>query len=57
MQSEEDGDSICGRTNAQLQLTADEFDILPCHFDKDTLQRLDQYGWSNICEDYDHYPE
>ena len=39
----EDVDSICGRTNAQLQLTADEFDILLCHYlDKDTLQRLDR---------------
>ena len=56
MNTEEDGDSICGRTNAQLALTAEEFDILPCHFSPDTEKILNEYKWKNICEDYEYYP-
>lgn len=57
MFSEDDGDALVGRTVAQLQLTADEFDILPPHFGKTTLVELDQYGWSRILCDYSKYPE
>ena len=56
MFSEEDGDSLVGRTVAQLKMDADEFDILPCHFDESTLKRLHEYGWQNILDGYNNYP-
>lgn len=56
MFSEDDGDALVGRTVAQLQLTADEFDVLPPHFGTGTLLELDQYGWNRILSDYSKYP-
>lgn len=57
MFSEDDGDALVGRTVAQLQLNADEFDVLPPHFDSDTRKELEEYGWTNILPDYDKYPK
>lgn len=56
MFSEEDGDALVGRTVAQLKFDADEFDILPPHFGKETLKYLQEYGWNNILPGYDNYP-
>lgn len=56
MFSEEDGDSLVGRTVAQLQLNADQFDILTPHFGNSTLNELFQFGWSNILSGYEYYP-
>ncbi len=56
MFAEDDGDALVGRTVAQLQLNADEFDILAPHFNPETLQELNTYGWSNILDGYQHYP-
>ena len=55
MFSEEDGDSLVGRTVAQLKLDPDEFDVLPCHFGTSTLKELHEYGWDNILEGYSEY--
>ena len=40
-----DGDAMVGRTVAEMQFTADEFDILPPLFSIDTLTELQEYGW------------
>ena len=53
---EDDGDCFVGRTVAQLKFDADEFDILPCHFGPTTLAYLNEYGWNNILDGYEHYP-
>jgi hypothetical protein len=57
MFAEEDGDSLVGRTVAQLKFTADEFDILPPHFSTETLQELHTHGWERILPSYQSYPE
>ena len=57
MFSEEDGDALVGRTVAQLKLNADEFDVLPLHFGRETLREIHEYGWSNILPDFSLYPE
>ena len=57
MSQEDDGDAFVGRTVAQLQFDADEFDSLPCHFAPSTLITLDEYGWDNILDGYSHYPQ
>jgi hypothetical protein len=57
MFSEDDGDALVGRTVAQLQLNADEFDVLPPHFDHETLKELEEYGWTNILSDHNKYPD
>lgn len=41
MFSEDDGDALVGCTVAQLQLNADEFDVLPPYFDHQTLEELE----------------
>ena len=56
MFSEEDGDSLVGRTLAQLKFDADQFDILACHFSNATLVKLNQYGWDNILDGYSNLP-
>ena len=55
MFSEDGGDSLVGRTVAQLKLDTDEFDVLPCHFGTNTLKELHEYGWDNILEGYSEY--
>ena len=55
--AEEDGDSLVGRTVAQLKFDADQFDVLPAHFSNETLAELDQYGWCNILHWYNNFPE
>lgn len=57
MFSEEDGDALVGRTVAQLQFTADEFDVLAPHFQPETLRAIYAIGWSNVLPDYDSLPE
>ena len=57
MFQEADGDALGGRTVAQLQFTADEFDVLPPHFSIDTLAELQEYGWDNVLPGYAHYNE
>jgi hypothetical protein len=57
MFSEEDGDSLVGRTVAQLKFDADEFDVLPCHFGTATLHELHTYGWDRILDGYNNYPQ
>lgn len=57
MTSEEDGDALVGRTVAQLKFTADEFDVLPLHFDSNTLESIRRLGWSRVIPDYDIYPD
>jgi hypothetical protein len=52
MFSEEDGDSLVGRTVTQLKFTADEFDILCPHFGPETLETLYNFGWDNILPGY-----
>jgi len=42
MKAEEGGDSLVGRTVAQLKFDADEFDVLPPHFGSDTLLELNE---------------
>lgn len=54
MFTEEDGDSLVGRTLAQLKFDADQFDVLPCHFGTTTLLRLHEYGWNNILPGYNN---
>jgi len=56
MFSEQDGDSLVGRTVAQLKLNADEFDILCPHFGTNTLNELHDIGWNNILRGYEYYP-
>ena len=56
MFTEEDGDSLVGRTLAQLKFDADQFDVLPCHFGTTTLLRLHEYGWNNILPGYNNLP-
>ena len=56
MFTEEDGDSLVGRTTAMLKMDADEFDILPCHFGTETERELYEYGWHNILPDYNNLP-
>jgi hypothetical protein len=56
MFTEDDGDSLVGRTVAQLKFDADQFDILPCHFGRETLAELHAYGWENILDGYDNLP-
>lgn len=56
MKSEEDGDALVGRTVAQLKFTADEFDVLPLHFDFDTLKHIEELGWERVLPDYALYP-
>ncbi len=56
MFSEEDGDSLVGRTVAQLKLDADEFDVLPPHFGTQTLNELHNYGWEKILSGFQYYP-
>ena len=46
--------SIC---SPQLKFNADEFDVLPLHFNRETLTKCHSTGWSNILPDYDNYPE
>jgi hypothetical protein len=55
--AEEDGDSLVGRTVAQLKFDADQFDVLPAHFSSAALIELDTYGWHNIIEWYSSLPE
>jgi hypothetical protein len=57
MFSEEDGDSLVGRTVAQLKMDADEFDILPCHFSEETLKYVEDYGWRNVLDGYENYKD
>ena len=57
MSSEEDGDALVGRTVAQLKFTADEFDVLPLHFDAETINNIRQLGWPRVIPDYDMYPQ
>ena len=57
MFQEADGDALVGRTGAQLQFTADEFDVLPPHFSIDTLAESQEYGWDNVLPRYAHYNE
>ena len=54
---EDDGDSIVGRTVAQLKLTADEFDILPPHFGTATSELIGVPGWKAILPGYQYWPE
>lgn len=54
MKAEDDGDSLVGRTVAQLKFTADQFDVLTPHFSLETLEQLNAYGWNNILEGYDN---
>jgi len=56
MFTEEDGDSLVGRTVARLKFDADEFDILPCHFETTRLAELHAYGWDNILSGYSNLP-
>jgi len=56
MFTEEDGDSLVGRTVAQLKFNADEFDVLPPHFNHITLQELHAFGWERILPTYNCYP-
>mmetsp|Transcript_17078 Transcript_17078/g.28521 ORF Transcript_17078/g.28521 Transcript_17078/m.28521 type:complete len:735 (+) Transcript_17078:98-2302(+) len=53
---EDDGDALVGRVVAQLQLTADEFDILPPHFTEEVERELHDVGWDNIYPGYKHHP-
>jgi len=55
--AEEDGDSLVGRTVAQLKFNADEFDVLPPHFSNETMAMLYQYGWSVILPSFNSYPQ
>lgn len=57
MFTEDDGDSLVGRTVAQLKFDADEFDVLPCHFGTQTLAELHIYGWNNILPGFDNLPK
>ena len=57
MKQEPDGDAFVGRTTAQLQLTAEEFDVLPQRFNTVTLAYLAAYGWKNILPGFENYPE
>jgi hypothetical protein len=54
MFSEEDGDSLVGRTVAQLKFDADQFDCLVPHFGPQTLEYLHNYGWENILDGYNN---
>jgi len=56
MFTEEDGDSLVGRTVAQLKFNADEFDILPPHFNNQTLIEIMEFGWERILPSYKSYP-
>jgi len=56
MKAEEGGDALVGRTLAQLNFTADEFDILPPHFGPDTLRELNDRGWNTILPCYNNLP-
>jgi len=57
MFAEADGDALVGRTVAQLKFTQEQFDVLPLHFDKATLQKIHDVGWSNVLPGYALYPE
>ena len=57
MFAEEDGDSLVGRTVAQLKFDADQFDVLPAHFSQAVLQELNTYGWNNILEWHGNLPD
>jgi hypothetical protein len=56
LKAEEDGDSLVGRTVAQLKFDADEFDVLPLHFSEATILDLNRYGWNKILPWYDELP-
>ena len=56
MFAEDDGDSLVGRTVAQLKYTADEFDVLPPHFSNETLETLNNYGWNRILPSFPTFP-
>jgi hypothetical protein len=46
-----------GRTVAQLRFTADEFDVLPLHFDTETLKKIMIAGWKRFVPDITMYPD
>ena len=48
MKQEDPADSLVGRTTALLNLSVDEFDVLPCHFSNDAMQFLKDYGWETF---------
>ena len=56
MKQEDPADSLVGRTTALLNLSVDEFDVLPCHFSNDAMQFLKDYGWENVFPGYEYYP-
>jgi len=56
MFAEIDGDSLVGRTVAQLQFNADQFDILPPRFDNEVLCRIENHGWTKILPSYNLFP-
>lgn len=56
MSQEDDGDALVGRTLAQLKMNADEFDVLPPHFNIDTELKLEDFGWDYIYPGYSHHP-
>ena len=42
---------------AQLRFTADEFDVLPLHFDTETLKKIMIEGWKRFVPDITMYPD
>ena len=57
MKQEDDGDALTGRTLALLKINADEFDVLPPHFNHAVDAKLASHGWDNIIPGYRHYPD
>jgi len=57
MVAEIDGDSLVGRTVAQLQFNADQFDCLPPRFDQEALTQIVNHGWSKLLPSYNLYPQ
>jgi hypothetical protein len=57
MSQEDDADAFVGRILALLKLTADQFDILPPHFDEEVEHMLTtEVGWDNIYPGYKYHP-
>jgi len=57
MYAEIDGDSLVGRTVAQLRFSADEFDCLPPRFSNEVLAGIQTHGWTKLLPSINLYPQ
>ena len=56
MSVEKDGDALVGRATALLQANADQFDVLPPHFQPADLEELYRVGWNVLIPGHVFFP-